>query len=97
MHGPGAYTTAVDAAHAQLQPMLLEGWMTNGIAAGGQLTNTTDVESMYSFPHYVTRVSCTWLLHAVVLPTVLEICRPPMHEINVTGRQSYFDHTKSVT
>lgn len=37
--GPAAHTAAIYAARALLSPIMLEGWMANGVASGGQVKN----------------------------------------------------------
>ena len=43
--GPAAHAAGIYAARARLNPLMFEGEMAGGVAAGGQLTTTTDVEN----------------------------------------------------
>ncbi|MBN2509502.1 MAG: thioredoxin-disulfide reductase [Spirochaetales bacterium] len=52
--GPAGHTAAIYAARAELKPLMFEGFMAGGVAAGGQLTTTTEIENFPGFPEPVS-------------------------------------------
>jgi thioredoxin reductase (NADPH) len=47
--GPAAHTAAIYASRASLNPLMFEGFLAAGVAAGGQLTTTTEIENFPGF------------------------------------------------
>jgi thioredoxin reductase (NADPH) len=52
--GPAGHSAAIYAGRAQLSPLMFEGEMAGGVAAGGQLTTTTEIENYPGFPHAIS-------------------------------------------
>src|SRR5512143_2080334 len=52
--GPAAWTAAISAARADLQPLIFEGKAVREMIPGGQLMTTTEVENFPGFPEGVT-------------------------------------------
>ena len=57
--GPAAHTCGVYGGRAELDPIIFEGFMANGIAAGGQLTTTSYIENFPGFPEPILGLDLT--------------------------------------
>jgi len=88
--GPAAHTAALYAARAELKPVLFEGFLAGGVAAGGQLTTTTDVENFPGFPESIMGPELTDRFRAQSERFGTTIHTETVNELDLSSRPFHF-------
>jgi thioredoxin reductase (NADPH) len=84
--GPAGHTAGIYAARASLEPLMLEGFMAGGVAAGGQLTTTTEVENFPGFPNGIDGPSLMMNMREQSINSGTEILTETVDEIDLSTR-----------
>ncbi|KAI8821879.1 uncharacterized protein EV422DRAFT_527383 [Fimicolochytrium jonesii] len=84
--GPAGHTAAIYLARANLRPILYEGFMAGGVAAGGQLTTTTDVENFPGFPTGISGPDLTDKFRAQSVSVGTEIRTETITKVDLSSR-----------
>ena len=84
--GPAGHTAAIYASRACLEPLMLEGFMAGGVAAGGQLTTTTEVENFPGFPTGIDGFQLMMNMREQSINNGTEILTETVSEIDLSSR-----------
>ncbi|GAA5952059.1 hypothetical protein JCM10213_005351 [Rhodosporidiobolus nylandii] len=84
--GPAAHTAAIYMSRANLEPVMYEGMLANGFAAGGQLTTTTDVENFPGFPEGIRGTEMMDLFRAQSLRFGTDIRTETISKVDLSSR-----------
>lgn len=84
--GPSGHTAAIYASRANLEPLMFEGFLAGGVAAGGQLTTTTDIENFPGFPEGVMGGEITDRMRRQSLRFGTDILTETVTKVDVTSR-----------
>jgi thioredoxin reductase (NADPH) len=84
--GPAGHTAAIYAARANLEPLMFEGFLAGGVAAGGQLTTTTDVENYPGFPEGISGPELMERMRAQSLRFGTEILTETVEKVDLAQR-----------
>lgn len=84
--GPAAHTAAIYLSRAELKPLMYEGFIAAGVAAGGQLTTTSDVENFPGFPNGVGGQEITDLFRKQSLRFGTRILTETVTSVNLSSK-----------
>jgi thioredoxin reductase (NADPH) len=84
--GPAGHTAAIYSARAGLSTTLFEGWMAGGIAPGGQLTTTNEIENFPGFPEEMTGPKLMDAMRKQSAGQGVEIFTETVESVDLSGR-----------
>jgi thioredoxin reductase (NADPH) len=84
--GPAGHTAAIYLARANVFPTMYEGFLAAGVAAGGQLTTTTEVENFPGFPEGLTGPELMDRMKAQSMKFGTEIISETISKVDLTTK-----------
>ncbi|CDR38886.1 CYFA0S02e07910g1_1 [Cyberlindnera fabianii] len=88
--GPAALTAALYLARAEIKPTVYEGMLANGIAAGGQLTTTTEIENFPGFPDGLTGTELVEKMRAQAVKFGSEVITETISKVDLSSKPFKF-------